>query len=188
MSDAEFERRVSVALHADVRMEAGAKSRIMDRVREAARDTPRAGRGHLGRGARLSLVGVALAAGVGSITTLSALPPADHAGRAGGVVIGDTVVSTLRDTLRLVRLILDDPRARQVVVVGDFNGWHAGETPLARDAATRRWSATLALRDGSHRYAFVVDGTRWTPDPAAERVRADDGRVYSLLHVARATN
>ena len=189
MSDAEFERRVSSALRADPRMDASAKSRIMERVRDAARDTPRGGRAHLGRGARFSLVGLALAAGVGSITTLSTLPPADHgAGGAGSVVIGDTVVATLRDTLRLVRLIFDDPRARQVAVVGDFNGWRAGETPLARDTATHRWSATLALRDGSHRYAFVVDGTRWTPDPSAERVRSDDGRVYSLLHVARATN
>jgi 1,4-alpha-glucan branching enzyme len=126
---------------------------------------------------------------VGSITTLSALlPPVRGAEGAGPVVLGDTVVSALRDTLRLVRLMFDDPGARQVAVVGDFNGWHAGETPLVRDAATHRWSATLALRDGFHRYAFVVDGTRWTPDPSAERVRADDGRVYSLLHVARTTN
>jgi hypothetical protein len=46
----------------------------------------------------------------------------------------------------------------------------------------------VALRDGAHRYAFVVDGTRWVPDPTAERVRGDDGRVYSLLHVARVSN
>jgi 1,4-alpha-glucan branching enzyme len=103
-------------------------------------------------------------------------------------VIGDSVAATLRDTLRLVRLMFDAPDARQVTVVGDFNGWRAGVTPLARDAPSHRWSATVALRDGVHRYAFVVDGTRWVPDPGAERVRADDGRVYSLLHVSRTSN
>jgi 1,4-alpha-glucan branching enzyme len=103
-------------------------------------------------------------------------------------VIGDSVVATLRDTLRLVRLIFDDPGARQVSVVSDFNGWRSHATPLAREASTHRWSATIALRDGAYRYAFVVDGTRWVPDPDAERIRADDGRVYSLLRVSRLSN
>lgn len=189
MSDVEFERRVAAALRRDVPANARATARIMERVRAAAAEAPRSRTPFVWRGARHSIVGLTLAAGIGSITTLSALLPSGGA-RAGAttMVIGDTVVSTLRDTLRLVRLMFDDPDARRVAVVGDFNGWRAGETPLARDAATQRWSATLALRDGAHRYAFVVDGTRWVPDPVAERVRADDGRVYSLLHVARVTN
>jgi hypothetical protein len=190
VSDVEFERRVSAAMRRAVTTDARAKARIMERVRDASRELPRQRSAFFWRGARHSVIGLALAAGVGSVTTLSALLPpgnaADDGQRTG--VIGDTVVSTLRDTLRLVRLMFDDAGARQVAVVGDFNGWRPGETPLARVAATHRWSATLALRDGAHRYAFVVDGTRWVPDPAAERVRADDGRVYSLLHVARTTN
>lgn len=199
MSDVEFERRVSAALRRDVPgstalrrdapMAASAKARIMEQVRAAAHDVPRRPVPSFGRGARHSIVGVALAAGIGSVATLSALlPPDGGGGAARTAIIGDTVVSTLRDTLRLVRLMFDDPAAREVIVVGDFNGWRAGVTPLTRERATRRWSATLALRDGVHRYAFVVDGTRWVPDPAAERVRADDGRIYSLLHVARAAN
>jgi hypothetical protein len=189
VSDLEFERRLAAALRHDVPSNASEKARVMERVREASRELPRQ-RGWFFRGARHSAIGLALAAGVGSITTLSALLPArgatDVGARSG--VIGDTVVSTLRDTLRLVRLIFDDSAARQVAVVGDFNGWRPTETPLTRDTTGHRWSATLALRDGAHRYAFVVDGTRWMPDPAAERVRADDGRVYSLLHVSRLTN
>ena len=190
MSDVEFERRVRAALHRDVTTDARATSRIMERVRAAANDMPKSREFFFRRGARHSVVGLALAAGIGSITTLSALLPPGAGARGGSTtaVIGDTVVSTLRDTLRLVRLIFDDPGARQVAVVGDFNGWRPGETPLARDAATHRWSATLALRDGAHRYAFVIDGTRWVPDPSARRVRTDGGRVYSLLHVAPTTN
>lgn len=156
MSDLEFERRVSSALRRDLPADARAKALIMERVRETARDLPRRPAPVFARGARHSIVGLALAAGVGSVTTLSALLPAtggDGAGRTA--VIGDTVAATLHDTLRLVRLMFDDPAARQVIV---------------------------------DRYAFVVDGARWVPDPAAERVQADDGRVYSLLHVARTTN
>jgi hypothetical protein len=193
VSDVEFERRVFAALHTPVRTEARAKHAIMERVREIAADgkparldlrlVPR-------RTTRHSLVGLALAAGIGSITALSSLlPPAPAAGPSEGTtVIGDTVVSALRDTLRLVRLMFDDPGARRVAVVGDFNAWRPEETPLRQDATTRRWSATLALRDGAHRYAFVVDGTRWVRDPAAAGIRGDDGRIYSLLHVARASN
>jgi hypothetical protein len=193
VSDVEFERRVSAALHAPVPTEGRAKHAIMERVRKVAADgmparhdlrlAPR-------RATRHSLVGLALAAGIGSITTLSSLlPPSRGVGsNQGTAVIGDTVVSALRDTLRLVRLMFDDPGARRVAVVGEFNGWRAEETPLRQDATTRRWSTTLALRDGAHRYAFVVDGTRWVRDPAAAGIRGDDGRVYSLLHVARASN
>jgi 1,4-alpha-glucan branching enzyme len=103
-------------------------------------------------------------------------------------VIGDSVSSTLRDTLRLVRLIFDDSTAHAVAAVGDFNGWRATATPLQREGRTARWSTTVALRDGAQRYAFVVDGTRWVADPTAVPMRGDDGRLYSLLHVARASN
>jgi hypothetical protein len=193
--DVEFERRVSAALRSPVPTKTRAKHAIMERVREAAasgmprrRDLRLVSR--RGEGTRHALVGLALAAGIGSITTLSSLLPSSHAAgsSAGTAVIGDTVVSTLRDTLRLVRLMFDDPGARRVAVVGDFNGWRVEETPLHQDATTRRWSTTLALRDGAHRYAFVVDGTRWVRDPASAGIRGDDGRVYSLLHVARASN
>ncbi len=193
MSDAELEARVVAALRREVPIDPQARRRIMERVREAARGTPRSPRSRrprLAHGARHSLAGLAMAAGLGSIVALSSLPPAgDTLGRdAVSGVIGDTVLSSLRDTLRLVRLILHDSAATRVAVVGDFNGWRTGATPLVRDAGSSRWSATLAARDGMLRYVFVVDGTRWVPDPSAQHVRADDGRVYSLLHVTRVVN
>jgi len=141
---------------------------------------------------RHSLVGLSLAAGIGGLSTLSSIVPAaqrDVGQGLSSVVIGDTVVATLRDTLRLVRLMFDAPDARRVAVVGDFNRWDAGATPLAREERTQRWSVTLALSGGEHRYAFVVDGTRWVPDPRAERsVRGENGRVYSLLSLSRSAN
>jgi hypothetical protein len=165
----------------------------MERVRRASADghpVRRRGESWL-RPSRNSLIGLSLAAGIGGLSTLSAVVPASHPEVAGlsPMVIGDTVVSTLHDTLRLVRLMFDAPSARRVAVAGDFNRWDVEATPLVRDGPSRSWSVTLALRDGDHRYAFVVDGTRWVPDPRAERsVRGEDGRIYSLLNLSRSAN
>jgi hypothetical protein len=190
-----FERRVARALHADVPLASDQRARrsVMEHVRRAAADghPVRRGGDPWHRVSRSSIVGLTLAAGIGGISTLSLVVPDSRAGAPGlsTVVIGDTVVSTLRDTLRLVRLILDAPNARRVAVAGDFNRWDADVTPLVRDERSRRWSVTLALHDGEHRYAFVVDGTRWVPDPRAEHsAQGKDGRVYSLLNLGRAAN
>jgi hypothetical protein len=171
---------------------AHAKQAIMERVRRAAREgmPSRALSLPIGRAARHSIIGIALAAGIGSITTLSSFASPVQGVRMGAAtstVIGDSVVDRFRDTLRLVRLIFDDPAARQVAVVGDFNGWNNEATRMQRDERTGRWAVTLALHDGEHRYAIVVDNTRWAGDVPA---RSGDtaAHVYSLLHVARATN
>lgn len=190
MPDAEFERRIAAALRTPVTTRADARDLIMRRVREAARagGPRRRLNGFSTRSSRHSIVGLAMAASIGSIAMLGTL--GSHGGRPGAErsgVIGDSVVSTLRDTLRLVRLILDAPTARRVAVVGDFNAWAPSATPLSRDSSSPRWSAVVALRDGDHRYAFVVDGARWVPDPSTTPVR-DGGRLVSLLHVARASN
>ncbi|MEO8563538.1 MAG: hypothetical protein ABI601_15785 [bacterium] len=189
----EFERRVAVALRAPVGVDARAKRAVMEQVRRAAgQGHPRRKLDAWSRVTRHSLLGLAFAAGVGGISTLSAILPAARSEEARGVssvVLGDTVVGALHDTLRLVRLMFDAPSARQVAVMGDFDPPNARATPLSRDPDGRRWSIRLALRDGEHRYAFVVDETRWVPDPRAARVaRGDDGRLYSLLNVARAAN
>jgi hypothetical protein len=190
-----FERRVARALRSDVSLgDEPARRRVMERVRQAAAEGHPIRRRGLPwyRRQRHSIVGVALAAGIGGLTTLSTIVPAaqrDAGERLGAVVIGDTVVATLRDTLRLVRLMFDAPDAQRVEVAGDFNGWGASPTALVQDERSRRWSVTLALRSGEHRYAFVVDDTRWIPDPRADRtVQGDDGRIYSLLSVSRAAN
>lgn len=60
--------------------------------------------------------------------------------------------------------------ARNVALVGDFNGWDAGATPMVRDRSGRTWSARVPLEPGRHEYAFVVDGQRWLVDPLAPQV------------------
>ena len=193
MSDEELEQRLRRTLSAPVRAPAHAKDAIMQRVRHAAREDHRRRMmpPSFGRTARHSLIGVALAASIGSVTTLSSIMPVRAGARAGNaatsVVIGDSVVDRLRDTLRLVRLMFDDPAARHVAVVGDFNGWQVDATPMRRDRASGTWETHLALADGEHCYAIVVDNTRWVGD-SISRQAGSTGQVYSLLHVARVSN
>jgi hypothetical protein len=193
VSDIEFEQRLQRALNAPATPRPRGKEAIMVRVRHAAREEQRRRMipPSFARTARHSLIGVALAAGIGSITTVSGLTPLAgmrHEGNgATSVVIGDSVVDRLRDTLRIVRLMFDDSAARRVAVVGDFNAWSAAATPMRRDPQSGRWETRLALHDGEHRYAIVVDNTRWVGD-FASRQAGTPGHVYSLLHVIRASN
>lgn len=97
---------------------------------------------------------------------------------------GAALHATLRDTLRLVRFVLVAPTATRLALVGDFNRWDARATPLrAADGARGTWAAIVALPPGAHRYAFVVDDTARTADPAATGGRDAAGRAWSLVRV-----
>ena len=80
-----------------------------------------------------------------------------------------------------VRLVLHAPDAHRVAVAGSFNQWNAAATPLLRSGTAGVWTATLTLPAGQHQYAFVVDGSRWVPDPAAPGVDDGFGRRNSVL-------
>jgi 1,4-alpha-glucan branching enzyme len=45
---------------------------------------------------------------------------------------------------------------------------------LERARAGGLWTVTIPLTPGRHRYAFIVDGRRWVPDPGAPRAAGDD--------------
>jgi hypothetical protein len=192
VSDSEIDCRIAVALHVHVPLGPHVRRAIMDRVRAlpAQARPSRPAVVDRSRSIRHSIAGMALAAGVGSMATLPSviLSHGDASSGRATAVIGDTVSSTLHDTLRLVRLIFRDTAAHRVAAIGDFNAWQLDSTPLRRDGTTDRWTATVALRDGVHRYAFVVDGVRWAVDPAVTPVRDIDGRTYSRLTVTGTTN
>ncbi|HEY3279947.1 MAG TPA: isoamylase early set domain-containing protein [Gemmatimonadales bacterium] len=76
---------------------------------------------------------------------------------------------------RKLQFVLVAPQAATVSLVGDFNDWDAARTPmrpLRADGAV--WSAVVPLAPGRYHYAFLVNGSRWLPDPAAPRA-SDDG-------------
>ncbi len=65
--------------------------------------------------------------------------------------------------------------AKNVAIVGDFNGWDAKASPMVRGRGNTTWSARIPLAPGRHTYAFVIDGERWIVDPLAPQVEGDDG-------------
>ena len=94
-------------------------------------------------------------------------------GRSGPAVPSSPALVT-------VRFVLSAPDAHAVSVAGTFNQWNAAATPLVRtDGGV--WTATITLPAGEHQYAFVVDGARWVPDPAAPAVDDGFGRRNSVL-------
>jgi hypothetical protein len=92
-----------------------------------------------------------------------------------------------RDTVFVTRFVFVAPDAKQVALVGDFNDWKQNATPLVRVAQGGRggvWTVELPLAAGRYSYAFLIDGHRWTPDPAAPRAVGDDfGRPSSVVTV-----
>lgn len=61
--------------------------------------------------------------------------------------------------------ILSAPEARDVYLVGDFNGWRIAEESKLWDCGKGRWQKRILLPPGRYRYKFVIDG-KWMPDPS----------------------
>lgn len=98
---------------------------------------------------------------------------------------GPAAISSLPgDATRQVEFVLTAPGASQVMLVGDFNGWSPGATPLRATERDGIWSVTIPLAPGRHEYAFLVDGKQWLPDPRAPLAPGDDfGAPNSVLTV-----
>lgn len=68
-----------------------------------------------------------------------------------------------------------DTTAESVDLVGTFNGWRAGATPMRRDA-DGRFRSILELPDGIHHYKFLVNGSIFLEDHRSDaRFRESDG-------------
>jgi hypothetical protein len=85
---------------------------------------------------------------------------------------------------RPVLLRLAAPASR-VAVVGDFNDWDPAATPLRRTDDGATWTVELHLKPGRYHYTFLIDGRRWSGDPAGARaVESDFGAPVSVLTVS----
>lgn len=72
--------------------------------------------------------------------------------------------------MRFVEFRLHAPKAREVLLGGDFNQWRAESVPLTK-SRKGVWETLLPLPPGRYSYLFRVDG-EWTLDPEAPK----DGR------------
>ena len=88
-----------------------------------------------------------------------------------------------------VHFILVNDDARQVYLVGDFNGWSKTQTPLVRAANNNAWTVAVPLTQGRHEYAFVVKdeaGEHWVADPLIPAVEDEFGTESSIVRVGSA--
>jgi hypothetical protein len=78
-----------------------------------------------------------------------------------------------RESLRLMPFTYADPEAKNVSVVGSFNGWSPTATRMVQ-LEDGRWQAKVRLRPGRFEYKFAIGGDRWIADPANPEA-VDDG-------------
>jgi predicted carbohydrate-binding protein with CBM48 len=177
--------RIARHLRQPVRTDLGVDQRVMAAVESLPRHRPA---GALGTAVRwltrrrtlaLSpLGGLALAAGIAALGFVAAprvlrRPPSEESVRA-----------TPASSQSVVQFVLFAPAAKSVALVGDFNDWDPGATPLLTAQPGGAWSVAIPLAPGRHRYAFVVDGTQWLADPGAPPSRDDDfGSPNSIVTV-----
>lgn len=82
-----------------------------------------------------------------------------------------------------INFVCNAPDARQVYLLGNFNGWNSNSHPMQRmpDGA---WVLQVPLHHGHHQYRFLVDG-KVELDPKASGVARDqNGECASLLAVS----
>jgi hypothetical protein len=135
----------------------------------------------------LAVTGVALAIGFvsrGSLTPDVVAPEATVAAASETpVVLAANPAGNAELAAVPTQFVFDDRTARRVSVVGEFNGWTPGKTPLTR-LESGLWTVTVPLAPGRHVYAFVLDDTLVKADPRAPKVRdADYGREGSVVMV-----
>ncbi len=64
---------------------------------------------------------------------------------------------------KTVRFSCDAKDAHEVCLVGTFNDWAPGQSPLRR-GADGEWFVDLKLAPGRYEYKFIVDG-QWCCEP-----------------------
>ncbi|HCT29344.1 MAG TPA: hypothetical protein DIW31_01100 [Bacteroidales bacterium] len=71
--------------------------------------------------------------------------------------------------------------AQRVYVAGSFNNWNPDELKMSRTKSG--WVLPMFLREGTHAYKFIIDGT-WIIDPANSVSRPDGrGNINSFVGI-----
>lgn len=83
---------------------------------------------------------------------------------------------------RRITFQYDNPGAKSVCLVGDFNGWNEKKHPMMNNG-TGGWEKRILLVPGTYEYKFIVDG-QWKRDPGNAEHRTNSfGTKNSVLHV-----
>lgn len=188
-SDEVIERVARTLRSETVRVTPDFDARVMQRVREESRLIVVPGLWRWmtrPRTIHLSPLGaLAVAAALAGVVTLAARRDAGGA-RALSPVPASAAAAP---TAQMMEFVFVNSSASSVSIVGDFNDWEEGRSPLQRvKNGEGVWAITIPLAPGRYHYTFVVDGTKWEADPLAPRTLEDDfGRPNSVITVGDAT-
>jgi hypothetical protein len=82
-----------------------------------------------------------------------------------------------------VLFVMAYPEAQSVAIAGDFTNWNPKPLERGSDGV---WSLRVQLPPGRYEYAFIVNGSRWLPDPrASQYVRSYDNGLNSVIYVGK---
>ena len=73
----------------------------------------------------------------------------------------------------VVRFTILAPGAKQVHLVGSFNGWGKDALPMKIMDSSGLWLVDVPLKEGEHTFMYLIDGTRWITPPLAEDFATD---------------
>jgi 1,4-alpha-glucan branching enzyme len=82
-----------------------------------------------------------------------------------------------------VKFKLNAPKAKNVSVAGDFNGWDTKSHPLRpdkRDGSNEMWQRIVRLEPGAYEYRFIVDDM-WYDDPNSLERCANEFGCYNCI-------
>ena len=186
-SDEVIERVARTLRSQAVAVTADFDARVMQRVREEAQIIVVPGLWRWMTRSRTITVSplgaLALAAGLVGVVTLAARR--DDGGRAPLSAPASVAVAP---AAQMMEFVFVNSSASSVAIVGDFNDWEEGGSPLRRVSEKGVWAITIPLAPGRYHYTFVIDGTTWVADPYAPRTLEDDfGRPNSVITVGDAT-
>ena len=193
--DAELVERIAVPLRAAEPLEPTFEIRLESAVRASVASGEvawiRPGRGHQGRGARQWLttrrqLAISPLAGLAAAACFAAIVAGGtwllSGGRARVAPAGIVASAASPAPREVVHFAILAPNAETVALVGDFNGWDTGATPLQSSRSNGLWTVTLPLAGGTYQYAFVINGRTWVADPAAAiQVKDEFGVSNSVL-------
>jgi 1,4-alpha-glucan branching enzyme len=84
---------------------------------------------------------------------------------------------------QMIKFHYDDPKARTVYLIGDFNGWDSTCHLMQREV-NGNWLLQLLLGPGRHHYQFVVDGKPKLDPHAIGVVHHERKEQVSLIAVS----
>lgn len=116
------------------------------------------------------------------ITEETALPTTPQKELSLEKKLNDMLKQRLPDLSEVI-LTINAPEAKEVYLVGDFNGWQQDNSSrMKRENGI--WRKNLKLKSGSYHYRFIVDGS-WIEDHNnPKKVTNPFGQMNSLLEVS----